>query len=42
MKKLIEVLVIYANKLRSDKANRSTLSALFAEIAIRLRNEQQM
>ena len=39
---ILAVLERETQELRTDKANRSTLSALFAEIAIRLRNEQQM
>ncbi len=37
---MLAVIERQTQELHKDKANRSTLSALFAEIAIRLRNEQ--
>lgn len=37
---ILAVLERENQELRTDKANRSTLSALFAEIAMRLRNDQ--
>lgn len=37
---MLAVIERQTKELRIDKANRSTLSALFAEIAMRLRSEQ--
>jgi hypothetical protein len=37
---MLAVIERETKELRIDKANRSTLSALFAEIAMRLRSEQ--